>query len=82
MSASPPSLQFGRLLHELGHVLGLLHEHMRPNRDDYVTVKAPNANVNFMKADYADFDDFGITYDFNSVMHYPLLVSLMVNTLY
>ena len=25
--------------HELGHVLGLLHEHGRPDRDQYIRVK-------------------------------------------
>jgi hypothetical protein len=29
-------------LHELGHTIGLLHEHQRPDRDSYVTVSNPN----------------------------------------
>ena len=28
-------------LHELGHALGLIHEHKRPDRDQYVTVRTP-----------------------------------------
>ncbi|KAK2148114.1 hypothetical protein LSH36_515g02011 [Paralvinella palmiformis] len=68
--------QLGRLLHEIGHVLGLVHEHMRPIRDEYVTVKAPITNINFQKVATTEYEDFGITYDFNSVMHYPLLVRI------
>ncbi|OAF98777.1 zincin [Paraphaeosphaeria sporulosa] len=32
----------GTYTHELGHTLGLLHEHQRPDRDDYVTIHCEN----------------------------------------
>jgi len=35
------------ILHELGHVLGLMHEHQRPDRDDYILVNTEAAqNIN------------------------------------
>lgn len=30
------------LLHELGHTIGLYHEHMRPDRDEYVEIFTAN----------------------------------------
>ena len=56
--------------HELGHVLGLYHEHQRPDRDDYLIIDLGNVAGN---ARYA-FDKYGAPlagpYDFDSVMHY------------
>lgn len=31
-----PGVTYGSVLHEFGHVLGLMHEHQRPDRDDYL----------------------------------------------
>ncbi len=39
--------------HEIGHILGLLHEHQRPDRDTYVFVKPPdNASSGEIKVNY------------------------------
>lgn len=32
----------GILMHEIGHALGLIHEHKRPDRNAFVTVNTPN----------------------------------------
>lgn len=63
------------VLHELGHALGLTHEHQRPDRDKFVKVFAENVDGAFM--------NFGLKlnfemqkgsilspYDFHSIMHY------------
>lgn len=57
------------LLHELGHALGLIHEHQRSDRDAYVEVM----NVQFGSG--AQFvrvptSTNNTPYDFESVMHY------------
>lgn len=47
-TTDPQSLQ--RVpLHELGHVLGLYHEHQRWNRDDYIIVENASDTVNYGK---------------------------------
>jgi hypothetical protein len=61
------------VIHELGHAIGLWHEHTRPDRDFFIT-------LNFACVDSINQPEFntwasGImpigTYDLNSIMHYP-----------
>jgi hypothetical protein len=60
----------GTILHELGHVLGLYHEHQRSDRDNYVTIDIDNvpgnARGNFTKHTFPAPGP----YDFGSIMHY------------
>ena len=63
------------VLHELGHALGLTHEHQRPDRDDYVQVLAQNVADPFLgigkKLNFAKQSAEAYTpYDFFSIMHY------------
>ena len=61
--------------HELGHVLGLQHEHQRYDRDSYITVYMDQVDSDrkndyeklksFRFYDYADYP-----YDYRSIMHY------------
>ncbi|XP_044763767.1 zinc metalloproteinase nas-13-like [Coccinella septempunctata] len=64
----------GTILHELMHACGFYHEQNRPDRDDYVTVSFQNIKSghesNFKKATPESTNDFGVTYDYRSVMHY------------
>lgn len=62
----------GATIHEIGHALGLAHEHTRSDRDGYVQVRLdrvlPGKEHNFnIRADlYADMG----AYDYLSIMHY------------
>ena len=57
------------------HALGIVHEHNRADRDEYVTVhvsrvSAQNRNIFEKKRTWDK-----TPYDLESVMHYPLMVS-------
>ncbi|ETN59684.1 zinc metalloproteinase nas-14 [Anopheles darlingi] len=65
----------GAIQHELLHVLGLFHEHTRPDRDEYVEVFwdniEPEFQQNFVKGSWEYMETFGLPYDYGSLMHYP-----------
>ncbi|TPP67241.1 Metalloendopeptidase [Fasciola gigantica] len=44
---SPLCRSFGQILHELTHALGLMHELMRPDRDDYIIVHEENISPDY-----------------------------------
>ncbi|KAK7865056.1 hypothetical protein R5R35_007183 [Gryllus longicercus] len=64
----------GTIEHELMHAAGFLHEQNRWERDRYVTVHWQNIQsgreANFRPASRESTDDYGIAYDYGSVMHY------------
>lgn len=66
--------KFGIVVHELGHVIGLWHEHTRPDRDDHVVIENDNImnghHNNFNKLTENDVNSLGLKYDFHSIMHY------------
>jgi hypothetical protein len=60
--------------HELGHVLGLFHEHARWDRDSYVTVNYENLKLG-RESDYdwvpkTNWIVSSTPYDYRSIMHY------------
>ena len=60
-------------LHEMGHTIGLLHEHQRPDRGNYITLNLANADLPNVPGNFTLFSyDNQITglYDYASVMHY------------
>lgn len=61
----------GNIAHEIGHALGLYHEHMRRDRDKFVTVFCID-DINYKHAYKFDpyVGDFE-TYNYSSIMHYP-----------
>lgn len=64
----------GTVEHETMHALGFIHEHSRPDRDDYLDVKWENIKreewPNFNKYTFADVNNEDVKYNFASVMHY------------
>ena len=68
-----PHAPFGSYLHELGHTLGLVHEHSRPDRDYSVIIHKANIRKGYthnfkkyLKSSVTVYGDF----DFNSIMMY------------
>ena len=64
----------GNGIHEIGHTVGLWHEHSRADRDQHVTVHLENVQPGYesnFNQHIADGDDVGETYDYGSIMHYP-----------
>lgn len=59
----------GLATHELGHAIGLLHEHSRADRDTYVDVHLENTTEDDQFFHSSGNDTIG-PYDFDSVMHY------------
>jgi uncharacterized repeat protein (TIGR01451 family) len=65
---------FAGTCHEMGHAIGLLHEHQRPDRNSYVVLTPANADKPYLLGDFDLFaDDFQVIglYDYASVMQYP-----------
>ena len=64
----------GKIAHELMHAYGLYHEHLRPDRSDYIQINYNNIRdysknvVKFKKM--AHLPTYGVLYDGRSLMHY------------
>ncbi|KAK2176145.1 hypothetical protein NP493_680g01014 [Ridgeia piscesae] len=60
--------------HEIGHAIGFWHEHIRLDRDKYVTINTRNIyvwnRVNFDVLEAVKVDNMDIQYDLGSIMHY------------
>lgn len=71
---SPGCTRPGTIAHELGHNLGLWHEHTRPDRDKYIRVNLDNVIpgdlINFRRRTSEEVDSQGLEYDYGSIMHY------------
>ncbi|KAG1672680.1 Blastula protease 10 [Nymphon striatum] len=58
------------IIHEIGHVVGLIHEQSRSDRDNYVSILSQNIQKSYREnfAKSAHSKDF--PYDYLSIMHY------------
>ncbi|KAK4876541.1 hypothetical protein RN001_009047 [Aquatica leii] len=63
------------VVHEFLHAIGFHHMQSNYNRDDYLIVHyeniEPGAEYNFDKKTINQVNDFGLRYDYDSIMHYP-----------
>ncbi|KAK6726495.1 hypothetical protein RB195_004678 [Necator americanus] len=70
----PRCIKYDVVIHEMLHVLGLWHEHMRNDRDKYVKVHEENVlegyQNQFGKLLSTDAYTYGVPYDYLSIMHY------------
>ena len=58
----------------MGHAIGFLHEHTRPDRDEHVDIVYDNMIIGFEREFYKEdekrVNTLGVGYDYNSIMHY------------
>ncbi|XP_052892120.1 zinc metalloproteinase nas-14-like [Anopheles moucheti] len=66
--------KLGEIVHLLLHTLGFLHQHSVFDRDEYVEILweniDPSVEQNFHRYAAPLYEDFGVPYDYDSVMHY------------
>ncbi|XP_076242211.1 seminal metalloprotease 1 [Calliopsis andreniformis] len=71
---NPGCIQHGVIVHEFMHALGFYHQQSAANRDQWVTINwnniKPGKEHNFNKYDNRTVTDYGIGYDYGSIMHY------------
>ncbi|XP_048504685.1 seminal metalloprotease 1 [Athalia rosae] len=71
---NPKCVRHGIVLHELMHAIGFYHQQSAADRDDWVAIHWDNIKEgrehNFKKYDNATVTDYGIPYDYQSIMHY------------
>ncbi|CAH0405896.1 unnamed protein product [Chilo suppressalis] len=65
----------GTVVHEMLHTLGFYHMQSTYDRDEFVKIVweniLPGTEHNFAKYNNDTVTDFGVKYDYGSVMHYP-----------
>ncbi|XP_069985409.1 astacin-like metalloprotease toxin 2 [Penaeus vannamei] len=62
----------GKIMHEILHAAGFLHEHTRPDRGSYIQVKWKNIREDARKNYGIDlrYSSLDVPYDYKSIMHY------------
>jgi hypothetical protein len=75
--------QKGLYLHEIGHAIGLVHEHQLPTRDEYIEILdqnvQPDMRIWFNKYSSQEVNQMLVPYEYSSVMHYGITVSDVIN---
>jgi hypothetical protein len=70
----PNCASMGTVIHEISHVIGLLHEHQRPDRDSHVRYHPENLADPSHGSQFAifvgDVGTYGTYYDLGSITHY------------
>ncbi|CAD5218418.1 unnamed protein product [Bursaphelenchus okinawaensis] len=66
--------QFGIITHEIAHTLGFFHSQSRYDRDGFVNIVysnlSPSMASQFSKQTESTNNNYGVEYDYGSVMHY------------
>ena len=66
-------VHYSIVVHELGHVIGLYHEHNRPDRDNHILVY-PDRHYSPQQLERQQHSNtLGFGYDYASIMHYDEL---------
>lgn len=61
----------GTVVHLLGHVIGLVHQHSRPDRDQHLHIQFHNTALeDVLFLNYKDYDK--CPYDYRSAMHFDM----------
>ncbi|OLN96258.1 Zinc metalloproteinase nas-5 [Colletotrichum chlorophyti] len=64
-------LEAGTPGHELGHVIGLTHEHQRPDRDQYIRILTDRIQNDYLdQFQVQGTADVSVPFDYNSIMLY------------
>lgn len=70
-----PSCSVGSVIHEIGHAIGLFHEHTRADRNSFVNIdqdeiqSGKENNFAILNNNELDFSSYS-PYDYGSIMHY------------
>ncbi|CAB3222129.1 unnamed protein product [Arctia plantaginis] len=66
-------MSVGEILHETMHVLGFSHEHIRPDRDQFVSILWDNIKPGYKKffERLEEPNVENLPYDYASILHYP-----------
>lgn len=71
---SPACVTYATAVHEIMHAIGFYHSHSASNRDSYVQINWNNIQQgqehNFDKFSDNQVTDFGVQYDYYSILHY------------